>query len=226
MRIWLAGQRHIPEGTRALLEATGTSERAANVAQDGKPQAEGAANALRRLESAEARAYADFKQATASGDDIRIRASRENWLKISESLRRFDLAIEQARRDAGDLVPKEAALRMCYEIKEGLWFAFLAMEQACPFFVGLTSPLQAWELLTKLRDSVLASVTTHLGRAQKHPLPKWMVKAVTLGEFPTPNAAEQYAVFWAALSELLKSVGEDARSRLDEKIESHLTKIQ
>jgi hypothetical protein len=116
LRVWLCGQKHVPSGTQALLEATRTTERAASATQDAKPQPEGAANALRRLEQAEARAYNDFKQASASGDAVRIRASRENWLKISETLRRFDLAIEQARRDAGDLVPKEDVLRLCYEL--------------------------------------------------------------------------------------------------------------
>src|SRR5262249_27735980 len=70
-------------------------------------QPEGAASALRRLEEAEAKGYQDFKRATASGDEHYIKTSRENWLKISESLRRFDLALEQNRRDNGELVQKD-----------------------------------------------------------------------------------------------------------------------
>ena len=35
-----------------------------------------------------------------------IKTSRENWLRISESLRRFDLALEQNRRDSGELIQR------------------------------------------------------------------------------------------------------------------------
>jgi hypothetical protein len=104
MRSWLAGRQHLPPGTVALLESLRASERATDPAVIRAPHREGAAGALKRLEEAEAEAYATFNRATASGDDVAIKAARENWLRISESLRRFDLAIEQNRRDSGELI--------------------------------------------------------------------------------------------------------------------------
>src|SRR5262245_20658963 len=82
MRTWLAGRKHLPPGTVALLDSLRASERADTTPEDNKAQTEGAAGALRRLEQAEASAYASFKKATASGDDVAIKTSRENWLKI------------------------------------------------------------------------------------------------------------------------------------------------
>jgi hypothetical protein len=219
MRTWLATRKHIPAGTAALLEATRTSERATSAAQDGK-QAEGAANALRRLEQAEARAYTDFKQATASGDEIRIKASRENWLKISESLRRFDLAIEQARRDSGDLVPRDDLRRMAYQLQQAFWFGFLSMESACPSLTGLSTPNEVWTVLSRLRDTVHSAILSSLQSEQKPPVPPWLIKAVTLGEFPVDAAKveQRYVEYWAALSQVTRAVAVDARAQLDQKI--------
>ena len=65
----------------------------------------GAAQALKRLETTELQAFERMQSAIVSGNPLAIRETRESWLKISESLRRFDLMIEQNRRDAGELVP-------------------------------------------------------------------------------------------------------------------------
>ena len=59
----------------------------------------GVAETLRRLESAEATAYERWQQAVESGDPVRIKVERENWLRIGDSLRRYDLAVEAARRE-------------------------------------------------------------------------------------------------------------------------------
>ncbi len=65
----------------------------------------GAASALKRLETSELQAFERMQTSLARGNPLEIREARENWLKISESLRKFDLLVEQNRRDAGELVP-------------------------------------------------------------------------------------------------------------------------
>ena len=45
----------------------------------------------------------------ANGNGLQIQELQEFWLKCLESLRRYDLAIETARRDAEEQVPKRQA---------------------------------------------------------------------------------------------------------------------
>ena len=57
-------------------------------------------------------------------------------------------------------------------------------------------------------------------RNPKFPVPAWLVKAATLGEFPTDaeQASEYYGQLWAALSVYMKGVAEKARADLDAKL--------
>jgi hypothetical protein len=69
-------------------------------------QAEGAASALNRLENAELVAYQEMQAAIKDGDPITVSEKRKNWLSLSESLRKFDLLVEENRRASGELVPR------------------------------------------------------------------------------------------------------------------------
>ncbi len=64
------------------------------------PGRRGAAAALERLEAAEERAHARLLAGMAKGDPFQIEALQDFWLKCSETLRKLDLAVEMARRDA------------------------------------------------------------------------------------------------------------------------------
>lgn len=111
MAHWLASRRQLNDGTRKRL-----TEARHRVRQKADPSnhVPGAAAALRRLELSEADAYAAFQAALKDGDPGLIRSERETWLRISTELRRYDLQIEVARRDAGELMSRkdiEAILR-------------------------------------------------------------------------------------------------------------------
>ena len=69
----------------------------------------GAAAALERLEEAERAAYEHFELALREGDPLTIKTAREGWLKMGESLRRYDASVEAARREAGAMLAKEEA---------------------------------------------------------------------------------------------------------------------
>lgn len=103
LRAWLAGRKNLPQSIRDQLGGIVSENRTESpvVSNDDG----GAAAALSRLESEELRAYARLQGAIASGDPLTIKAERDGWLKISESLRRYDLLVEQSRRDAGELMP-------------------------------------------------------------------------------------------------------------------------
>lgn len=65
----------------------------------------GASAALTRLETEEASLFTAYETAKAGRDALEIRVARDAWIKVSESLRRFDLMLEAARRETGELVP-------------------------------------------------------------------------------------------------------------------------
>jgi len=94
VRRWLIKQksRRKPSGPAPLPDVAGDEK--------------GAVAALHRLETAEAAAYRAMTKATLGGNPDRIAGARRNWLSISESLRKFDLAIEDHRRKTGELVQR------------------------------------------------------------------------------------------------------------------------
>ena len=66
----------------------------------------GAARALERLEAEEAALFTTYATAKAGGDVLEIKVARDAWLKCSESLRKFDLLVEAARRESGETLPR------------------------------------------------------------------------------------------------------------------------
>jgi hypothetical protein len=90
----------------------------------------GAARALERLEAEEASLFMAYETAKADGDALEIKLARDAWLKTSESLRKFDLLIEAARREAGELVPRKDVETYLSNMGALLHFAF------CRIFKG------------------------------------------------------------------------------------------
>lgn len=105
LRAWLAGRKNLPQSIIAQLGDTMSADgdSVPIVSNDGDG---GAAAALRRLEREEVSAYGRLQAAIGSGDPLAAKSERDAWLKVSESLRKYDLAIEQARREAGELMPR------------------------------------------------------------------------------------------------------------------------
>jgi hypothetical protein len=70
----------------------------------------GAAEALRRLEQAEAAAAVGVRKAEEGGDPEQIEASRKVWFRACRELRYFDKTVNMERRDGLELVPKAEAV--------------------------------------------------------------------------------------------------------------------
>ncbi len=83
----------------------------------------GAARALERLEAEEAALYCAYKSARASGDVLSAKLSRDSWLKVSESLRKYDLMVVASRRGEGELVPRKAVEAWLGNLASWLHFA-------------------------------------------------------------------------------------------------------
>jgi hypothetical protein len=72
--------------------------------------ARGAASALARLEQDEAQRWAAYQAAKeATADASTQKRLHKQWLEVSESLRKYDLQVEQIRRDAGELLTRAQA---------------------------------------------------------------------------------------------------------------------
>jgi hypothetical protein len=84
----------------------------------------GAAAALRRLETSEETAYRRLQVALEQGDPFAIQAAQDFWLKCSETLRRLDLAVELARRDSEEMIPKRLACDTALAIADWLRISF------------------------------------------------------------------------------------------------------
>jgi hypothetical protein len=62
--------------------------------------------------------------AMEKGNPFQIEALQDFWLKCSETLRKLDLAVEMARRDAEEQVPKKLAESIALNISEWIRIAF------------------------------------------------------------------------------------------------------
>jgi hypothetical protein len=77
---------------------------------------QGAAEALRRLEAAEAAASVVFGKAQASGDTAQIEAARKAWLQTCRELRYLDQSVNLDRRDGLEMIPKQEAINALKEV--------------------------------------------------------------------------------------------------------------
>jgi hypothetical protein len=85
----------------------------------------GAARALERLETEEARLFSGYETAKAGKDPLEVKVARDAWLKCSESLRKFDLLVEAARRESGETLPKADVERWLTNFGNALYFELL-----------------------------------------------------------------------------------------------------
>jgi hypothetical protein len=98
---WLATRKNLPRSVLEKIKIPAPK----SVSSPVSGGTAGAASALKRLETSELQAFERLQGAFARGKPLEIREARENWLRISEALRKYDLLVEQSRRDAGELVP-------------------------------------------------------------------------------------------------------------------------
>jgi hypothetical protein len=107
----------------------------------------GAARALERLEREEAGLFSAYETAKAGGDVLAIKLARDSWLKCSESLRKFDLLVEAARREAGEVLPRADVERWLNNFGGCL---YMALRRAEP------DSEKAWSVLTSAFQSFIA----------------------------------------------------------------------
>src|SRR5262245_54540744 len=183
MRLWLASRTHIPPETRRMLAAE-RRQRRATIAnreiEDPAPDPKiGAAPALSRLEHAEIEAFRRFEEAKASGDLAELKVAQALWLNISESLRKFDLLVEQSRRASGELVQKGQVEKAISDLVQ-TWK--ICCIQSCnslaPDIIGVPSIQAAAEILSRtLLESIFNSLAVNAAKPCKARVPDWIIRA-------------------------------------------------
>ncbi len=124
----------------------------------------GAVSALRRLETEEARLFGLTKKAESSGDAFESKAARDAWLKVSESLRRFDLIVAQSKREIGEMVARKDVEAWLRNAAGWLHFSLIPA-------VG-NSPEQAFESAARTFEGYIASA------GHGAPVPLWIARAL------------------------------------------------
>jgi hypothetical protein len=182
MQHWLATRKHAPSGTLGMLELAGTEPRTEatppRTENTGDAVATGATAALRRLEAAEAAAFTELQEAIAGGNPLRIKLARDGWLRISESLRKYDLAVEQSRRDSGELVSRAEVEKFAHNLVKHFKSAIvMAANTDAKELEKSEAAIICEHLKLRLVDSVVSGFASMASANSPSKLPEWLVEA-------------------------------------------------
>jgi hypothetical protein len=98
----------------------------------------GAQHALQRPEFEESQAYQRLRLALQNGTPLEVDSAQSFWLRCSESLRRLDLSVELARRDAEEQIPKRLASEIATAISDWLRISFMIfLSSQCQVLMGI-----------------------------------------------------------------------------------------
>jgi len=143
--------------------------------------APGAAAALARLETMEVQAYEQMDWAMKEGKPFAIKAARENWLKLGDSLRRYDTMIAEARRATGATLPRAEIERILTVLA---WYLRMAARQLATSEAKNFAAEDKPELIARgledmfgeaMLNAVAALVSTSEGKLE---VPGWVSNAL------------------------------------------------
>jgi hypothetical protein len=142
------------------------------------PRRRGAAAALERLEETEERAHARLLTAMEKGNPFQIQELQDFWLKCSETLRKLDLAVEMARRDAEEQVPKKLAEQISLHIAEWIRIAFAQfLSSEARSLMGIKD-VGEWKAYAIERFKGILDLTVKSSLQTQSPIPDWAADKV------------------------------------------------
>jgi transcriptional regulator with XRE-family HTH domain len=142
------------------------------------PGGRGAAAALARLEESEERARARLHAAMERGNPFEIEALQDFWLKCSETLRKLDLAVEMARRDAEEQIPKRLAEEISLHISEWLRISFAQfLSSEARSLMGIKD-VGEWKAYAIERFKGILDLTVKSSLQTRSPIPDWAAEKV------------------------------------------------
>jgi len=123
-------------------------------------------------------AHARLLAAIEKGNPFQIQEHQDFWLKCSETLRKLDLAVEMARRDAEEQVPKKLAELISLYISEWLRIAFaqfLTSEARSLMGIKEVGEFKAYAIE---RFKGILDLTVKSSLQTRSPIPAWAAKKV------------------------------------------------
>jgi hypothetical protein len=120
-----------------------------------------------------------LESALAVGDALEIRNAREGWLKVGDSLRRYDLLVERERRQSGEMVNRTEIERHVSAFVQFFKIAARRTSAAlAPDLAGLTTPAEVCDLLDKgLLDQIINACVGFASQPCKAQVPEWFLAA-------------------------------------------------
>jgi hypothetical protein len=195
MSAWLAGRKNLPAGTAALASKASAARLASAITDNAAGDTTGAPAALHRLEAVEAKSFKILSRALKSGNPLEVRNARELWLKVGDSLRRYDLLVDRSRRDSGELVPRGEVERHLQNLVR--WWK-LAIVQSANTVAGAGQRLMAADLCDLIRgtmlDNVLSSLAIMAAKPTPSQVPPWFVQAAVAPMRQSVTEADELVV--------------------------------
>jgi hypothetical protein len=112
------------------------------------------------------------------GNPVQIEALQDFWLKCSEALRKLDLAIEMARRDAEEQVPKKLAQDISLFIAEWIRIAFAQfLSSEARSLMGIKD-LGEFKAYAIERFRGILDLTVKSSLQTRSPIPEWAAEKV------------------------------------------------
>jgi len=138
----------------------------------------GAAAALERLEETEERAHARLLAAMQRGNASQVQDLQDFWLKCSETLRKLDLAVEMARRDAEEQVPKKLAEDVSLFVAEWLRIAFAQFLSSEARALMAIRDVEEWKSYAIARFKGILDLTVKSSLQTRSPIPDWAASKI------------------------------------------------
>jgi hypothetical protein len=116
--------------------------------------------------------------AMEKGNPFQIEALQDFWLKCSETLRKLDLAVEMARRDAEEQVPKKLAEDVSLFVAEWLRIAFaqfLSSEARSLMGIRDVAEFKSYSIE---RFRGILDLTVKSSLQTRSPIPEWAAEKV------------------------------------------------
>src|SRR5262245_50798319 len=139
----------------------------------------GAAAALERLEASEEEAHRRLQTALVRGDAIQIAACQDFWLKCSETLRRLDLAVETARREAETQVPLRVAQEAQTAAAEWMRISFTTFLSSEAQGLMALKDIGEWKAYAMERFHGILTMTMKNSLKTRSPVPEWASRRIS-----------------------------------------------
>jgi hypothetical protein len=138
----------------------------------------GAQHALARLELEEEQAHRRLQLALQRGDQVEIESTQQFWVRCVESLRKLDLSIELARRDAEQQVPLRQASDVALFISDWFRVSFMVfLSSECRTLMGFQS-VGEWKSHAIQAFKSILHLTVRNSLKTQSPIPAWAAEKV------------------------------------------------